>query len=391
MRRASDGWHFWIDRGGTFTDVVARSPDGRIIARKLLSENPGAYDDAALEAIRRFLGVAVERADPGGAHRRGQDGHDGRHQRAARAQGRADAARHHARASRTSSRSATQARPDIFAKQHRQAGDALCARRRGRRARARRRHGRDAARCWRGCERDLRSARADGIDAVAIVFMHAYAHPEHERQAAELARELGFTPGLGEPRGVAADQDRGRGDTTVADAYLSPILRRYVDSVAAALSSASPHRRETRHPSLQRRPPSCSWPRRAASSRRTCSRAAMRSCRVPPAAWSAWPRPRRLAGFDTRHRLRHGRHVDRRVALRRRRTSARSRREVAGVRMRVPMLRIHTVAAGGGSILLYDGTRFRVGPQSAGADPGPSATAAAGRSPSPTPTSWWAS
>ena len=238
MGHAIDKWHFWIDRGGTFTDVVARSPDGRILTRKLLSDNPGAYDDAALEAIRSFLGVASGAPIPA--------------ERIAVVKMGTTVATN-ALLERKGDRTllvitrglgdqleiGTQARPDIFAKRIVKP-EMLYARvvEAGERVRA---DGSvetplDLAKL----EAELRAARADGIDAVAIVFMHAYAWPEHERQAAALARELGFAQ-------VSASHEVSpliklvpRGDTTVADAYLSPILRRYVDSVTAALTQTSP-------------------------------------------------------------------------------------------------------------------------------------------------------
>ena len=145
MGRASEKWHFWIDRGGTFTDVVARSPEGRILARKLLSENPGAYDDAALEAIRRFLGVASGAPIPAERIAAVKMGTTVATNALLGAQGRSHAARHHARAQRPA-RDRHAGAAGHLRQAHRQAGDAVCARRRGRRARARGRDGRDAAR-----------------------------------------------------------------------------------------------------------------------------------------------------------------------------------------------------------------------------------------------------
>ena len=238
MGHAIDKWHFWIDRGGTFTDVVARSPEGRILTRKLLSDNPGAYDDAALEAIRSFLGVASGAPIPA--------------ERIACVKMGTTVATNAllerkgdrtllviTRGFRDQLEIGTQARPDIFAKRIVKP-EMLYARvvEAGERVRA---DGSvetplDLAKL----EAELRAARADGIDAVAIVFMHAYAWPEHERQAAALARELGFAQ-------VSASHEVSpliklvpRGDTTVADAYLSPILRRYVEQVTGALAAGPP-------------------------------------------------------------------------------------------------------------------------------------------------------
>ena len=233
MRRASDRWHFWIDRGGTFTDVIARSPEGRILAKKLLSENPGAYDDAALEAIRRFLGLGSGAPIPA--------------ERIAAVKMGTTVATNAllerkgdptllviTRGLKDQLEIGTQARPDIFAKRivkpemlYDRVVDAD--------ERVRADGTIETPLDLAALEAQLRRARADGIDAVAIVFMHAYAWPEHERQAAALARDLGFGQ-------VSASHEVSpliklvpRGDTAVADAYLSPILRRYVEKVAGAL------------------------------------------------------------------------------------------------------------------------------------------------------------
>ena len=187
----SDGkWHFWIDRGGTFTDVVARTPDGQILARKLLSENPGAYDDAALEAIRLFLGVASGAPIPSeriGAVKMGTTVATN-----ALLERKGDPTLLViTRGLKDQLEIGTQARPDIFAKRivKPEMLYAASSRRTSACAPTAPSSGRWI---WRRWKRELRRARADGIDAVAIVFMHAYAHPEHERQAAELARSLGF-------------------------------------------------------------------------------------------------------------------------------------------------------------------------------------------------------
>ena len=195
---AQGRWDFWIDRGGTFTDVVARDPDGALHATKLLSENPEAYRDAAVEAIRRLARRAARRADPAGEDRRGEDGHDRRHQRAARAQGRAHRAPHHARLSRRAPHRLPGAARHLC-QEDRAAGAALCARRGDRRARARRRHGRGGAR--RGARSDASSKRsqADGFRSLAIVFMHAWKYPAHEATRRAARARHGLPAGLGQP------------------------------------------------------------------------------------------------------------------------------------------------------------------------------------------------
>ena len=233
MRRASDRWHFWIDRGGTFTDVIARSPEGRILAKKLLSENPGAYDDAALEAIRRFVGLGSGAPIPA--------------ERIAAVKMGTTVATNAllerkgdptllviTRGLKDQLEIGTQARPDIFAKRiikPEMLYDRVVEADERVRADGTIETPLDLA----ALEAQLRRARADGIDAAAIVFMHAYAWPEHERQAAALARDLGF--GQVSPSHEVSPLIKlvPRGDTAVADAYLSPILHRYVEKVAGAL------------------------------------------------------------------------------------------------------------------------------------------------------------
>ena len=205
----------------------------------------------------------------------------------------------------------------------------------------------------------LDAARADGIDAVAIVFMHAYAHPDHEREAARLAREVGFTQISVSHEVSPLVKFVGRGDTTVVDAYLSPLLRRYVDRVAAALSSDGKRRRKllfmqssgglTSAHLFEGKDAILSGPAGGVVG-------AVETARL--AGFT------RVIGFDMGGTSTDVCHFD--GVYERTFESV-----VAGVRVRAPMMLIHTVAAGGGSILFYDGARFRVGPDSAGANPGP--------------------
>src|SRR5215467_1736383 len=231
-------WDFWIDRGGTFTDVVGRRPDGTLAAHKLLSENPEAYGDAALQGIRNLLGLKTgEPIPPGliGAVKMGTTVATNAllERRGARTllittKGFRDALK-----------IGYQARPKIFAR-HIVKPDMLFEQviEIGERVRA---DGTvEATPDLTALRRDLERARADGIEAVAIVFMHSYHYPEHERRVASLARGMGF-PQVS----VSHEVSRliklvGRGDTTVVDAYLSPNLRRYVAGVAEELSSSPP-------------------------------------------------------------------------------------------------------------------------------------------------------
>ena len=228
-------WHFWIDRGGTFTDVVARSPAGEISARKVLSQSPGAYDDAALEGIRLALGLS--------------SGADIPSERIAAVKMGTTVATN-ALLERKGERTLLvitkglkdqleigyQARPDIFAKQIVKP-EMLYARVVEANERVRADGTVEQPLDAEALERDLKAAVADGMTSVAIVLMHAYAHPRHERQAAELARAAGFVQVSVSHEVSPLIKIVGRGDTTVADAYLSPILRRYVEKVAGALGA----------------------------------------------------------------------------------------------------------------------------------------------------------
>ncbi len=389
MRRASEKWHFWIDRGGTFTDVVARSPEGRILTKKLLSENPGAYDDAALEAIRRFLGVGSGAPIPAERIAAVKMGTTVATNALLERKGDATLLVI-TRGLKDQLEIGTQARPDIFAKRIAKP-EMLYARVVEVDERVRADGTVETPLDLTKLESDLRRARADGIDAVAIVLMHAYAFPEHERQAAELARKLGFAQ-------VSASHEVSpliklvpRGDTTVADAYLSPILRRYVERVSGALIpnppppgaeglgvGGSPSASALQSPPPR---PSPTWGEGGtptilfmASSGGLKSAHTFRGRdailsgpaggvvgMAETARCAGFPR---VIGFDMG-----GTSTD--VAHFAGSYERALETQIAGVRLAVPMLRVHTVAAGGGSIITYDGTRFRVGPESAGANPGP--------------------
>jgi 5-oxoprolinase (ATP-hydrolysing) len=355
-------WHFWIDRGGTFTDVVARAPDGRLLTRKLLSENPGAYDDAALAAIRRFLGVAGDAPIPAERIASVKMGTTVATNALLERKGDATALVI-TRGLEDQLEIGTQARPEIFAK-HIVKPQMLYSHVIGASERMRADGTVETPLDLAALETDLRQARAEGIDAVAIAFMHAYAFPEHERQAAALARDLGFAQ-------VSASHEVSpliklvpRGDTTVADAYLSPILRRYVDRVAAAISQTAPGTPADLATRLMFM--ASSGGLKAASMFR--GRDAILS--GPAGGVVGMAETGRLAGFDRVIGFDMG-GTSTDVAHFAGEYERSFETVVAGVRLAAPMLRVHTVAAGGGSIITYDGTRFRVGPDSAGADPGP--------------------
>jgi 5-oxoprolinase (ATP-hydrolysing) len=230
-------WDFWIDRGGTFTDVVGRQPDGSLVAHKLLSENPEAYADAAVQGIRDLLGLkAGELIPPGrvGAVKMGTTVATN-----ALLERKGDRALLLiTKGFRDALKIGYQARPKIFAR-HIVKPDMLYERVAEVDERVRADGAVERAPDLAAVRRDLEAAKADGIAAVAIVFMHAYRFPEHERQVAELARTMGFAQVSVSHEVSPLIKLVGRGDTTVVDAYLSPILRRYVARVATEMQSGA--------------------------------------------------------------------------------------------------------------------------------------------------------
>jgi 5-oxoprolinase (ATP-hydrolysing) len=412
----SGAWEFWIDRGGTFTDVIGRQPDGALVTHKLLSENPEAYRDAAVHGIRHLLGLPAGAAIPSeriGAVKMGTTvatnallERKGERTLLLVTKGFRDALR-----------IGYQARPKIFAK-HIVKPDMLYERvvEIDERVRAdgtvERELDLEAAR------RELERARAHGIGAVAIVLMHAYRYHDHEQRLAALARDLGFPQVSASHEVSPLIKLVGRGDTTVVDSYLSPILRRYVAQVAGELhggaAEASPSPAgggsAAKQPGWDEQPASPITPSRRAElviGPATSGRTRWRGDLPPPGGGETARNPRlmfmmssggltaadlfrgkdailsgpaagvvgmaetgraagfaRLIGFDMGGTSTDVSHFSGEY-------ERAFETEVAGVRMRAPMMLIHTVAAGGGSILHYDGARFRVGPDSAGANPGP--------------------
>src|SRR5580704_8077708 len=229
----SGSWEFWIDRGGTFTDVIGKRPDGGLATHKLLSENPEAYRDAAVHGIRHLLGTAPGEPIPSGriaAVRMGTTvatnallERKGDRTLLLITKGFRDALR-----------IGYQARPKIFAK-HIIKPDMLYERvaEVDERVRADGTVERDID--LDGVRGELERAKADGIGAVAIVLMHAYRYSAHEQRVAALARDLGFSQVSASHEVSPLIKLVGRGDTTVVDSYLSPILSRYVAQVASQL------------------------------------------------------------------------------------------------------------------------------------------------------------
>ncbi|WP_175409490.1 hydantoinase B/oxoprolinase family protein [Streptomyces sp. TRM64462] len=345
-------WEFWIDRGGTFTDIVARRPDGTLATRKLLSHNPERYRDAAVAGIRRLLGLGPDEPVPADRvagvkmgttvatnallERRGEP------TVLVTTEGFRDALR-----------IAYQNRPRIFDRRILlpeavydrvvEVPERIDA------------HGTVV----RPLDLDtvaahLKSARGDGFTSAAVVLLHGYRHPAHEQRIAEAARALGYTQVSCSHEVSPLIKLVPRGDTTVVDAYLSPILRRYVDEVAAELPGvrlmfmqSNGGLREAAH--FRGKDAVLSGPAGGV---------------VGMARTSGQAGFDRVIGFDmggTSTDVSHyAGEFERELGT-----------QVAGVRMRAPMMNIHTVAAGGGSVLHFDGQRYRVGPDSAGAVPGP--------------------
>ncbi|MEQ9345785.1 MAG: hydantoinase B/oxoprolinase family protein [Thalassospira sp.] len=347
-------WQFWIDRGGTFTDIVARKPDGSLVTHKLLSENPERYADAAIQGIRELLDVPAGEKIPGDKIEAVKMGttvatnalleRKGDRTVLVTTKGFRDALR-----------LAYQNRPRLFDRNIKlpetlyesvieadgrfdAQGDELTP------------MDLDALR------KDLQAVYDDGIRACAIVFMHGYRYTAHENAAAEIARDVGFTQVSVSHEVSPLMKLVSRGDTTVVDAYLSPILRRYVDQVASELGGVKLMFMQsngglTDAAKFQGKDAILSGPAGGVVGM------------VRTAEMDGF---KQVIGFDMGGTSTDVSHYDGEY-------ERDFETQVAGVRMRAPMMKIHTVAAGGGSILHFDGARFRVGPDSAGANPGPAA------------------
>src|SRR3954468_11670649 len=234
--RTAGSWDFWIDRGGTFTDIIGRRPDGSLVTRKLLSDNPGAYADAAVAGIRDLLGLEGNAPIPAGRIGAVKMGTTVATNALLERKGERTLLLI-TRGFRDALKIGYQARPKIFAR-HIVKPDMLFERVVEAAERVRADGTVERAPDLNVLRGELEQALADGLKAVAIVFMHAYRFPAHERQVAALARELGFAQVSVSHEVSPLIKLVGRGDTTVVDAYLSPILRRYVAQVAEELGAA---------------------------------------------------------------------------------------------------------------------------------------------------------
>ena len=345
-------WEFWIDRGGTFTDIVGRRPDGGIVTHKLLSENPERYDDAAIQGIRDLLGLAPGAALPAAQIDAVKMGttvatnalleRKGDRTLLVTTKGFRDALR-----------IGYQTRPKLFAL-HIQLPEMLY-------ERVVEVSERVSAQGEILTPLDLAAARVDlqaafdaGIRACAVVFMHGYRYADHEAKVAALAREIGFTQVSASHAVSPLMKLVSRGDTTVVDAYVGPILRRYVNQVAAHLGDTrllfmQSNGGLTDARFFQGKDSILSGPAGGV---------------VGVVKTSAEAGFGQIIGFDMG-----GTSTD--VCHFNGEYERAFETMVAGVRMRAPMMLVNTVAAGGGSILHFDGARYRVGPDSAGANPGP--------------------
>lgn len=350
--QTSGRWQFWIDRGGTFTDIVGQAPDGTTRTHKLLSDNPERYRDAAVQGIRDLLGLApgavipAERIDVvkmgttvatnALLERKGEctvlvinDGF------------------------RDALRIAYQARPKLFDR-HIVLPELLYERVVEVPGRLRTDGIEDVPLDEAAARKGLQAAYDAGIRACAVVGMHAYRYPQHEQRLAAIARDIGFTQVSASHEVSPLIKLVGRGDTTVVDAYLSPILRRYVDQVAGELGDVRLQFMQsngglTDARLFQGKDSILSGP----------AGGIVGAARVSEAAGFG-----EIIGFDmggTSTDVTHYAGAFERTF----------ETQVAGVRMRAPMMEINTVAAGGGSICRFDGAKYRVGPESAGANPGP--------------------
>ena len=349
---SKQGWQIWVDRGGTFTDLVSRDPNGTLRTHKLLSENPEHYQDAAIQGIREILGLQPNQSIPANTIEAVKMGttvatnalleRKGDRTLLAITEGFADQLR-----------IGYQNRPKIFARKIElpellyekviEIPERYSA------------HGEEIKPVNVEKTRELLKAPFDeGIRSVAIVFMHGYRYKEHEKTVAQIAHEIGYTQISASHEVSPLMKLVGRGDTSVVDAYVSPILKRYVQQVSnnvgnTRLMFMQSNGGLTDARFFQGKDSILSGPAGGIVGA------------VKTAAMAGFEK---IIGFDmggTSTDVAHYNGVYERAF----------ETLVAGVRMRAPMMRIHTVAAGGGSILHYDGSRFRVGPDSAGANPGP--------------------
>jgi 5-oxoprolinase (ATP-hydrolysing) len=351
-------WQFWIDRGGTFTDIVARRPDGQLVIHKLLSENPERYTDAPVQGIREVMGIAADASIPSEQIEVVKMGTTVATNALLERKGDA-VVLVITKGFRDALRIGYQNRPDIFAREI-----VLPEMLYERVIEVEERYSAQGEELTpinlEDARAELQDAYNTGIRSCAIVLMHGYRYPAHEKEIATIALEVGFTQVSVSHEVTPLMKLVSRGDTTVVDAYLSPILRRYVDQVAGQLGGVGAK---------------ASVPLQFMQSNGGLADAQQFQGKdsilsgpaggiVGAVQTSAIANFHKIISFDMG-----GTSTD--VAHYNGEYERTFETEVTGVRLRTPMMSIHTVAAGGGSILQFDGARYRVGPESAGANPGP--------------------
>ncbi|PVB61748.1 hydantoinase B/oxoprolinase family protein [Labrenzia sp. 011] len=346
-------WDFWIDRGGTFTDIVGRSPDGTLHPHKVLSENPEAYRDAAIQGIRELLGIEKGAPIPPDTVATVKMGTTVATNALLERKGERTAL-FITRGFRDALEIGYQARPHIFAKEIIKP-ELLYERVHEITERIRADGTLETALDETEARKEMQAAWDAGIRSIAIVLMHAYAYPAHEQALKKIASDVGF-PQISVSHEVSPLMKLvGRGDTTVVDAYLSPILRRYVDQVREELGNG---------PRLMFMQSSGGLTAAELFQGKDAILSGPAGGVVGAVETSRMAGYEKIIGFDMGGTSTDVCHFEGEY-------ERAFETEVAGVRMRAPMMMIHTVAAGGGSILHYADGRFQVGPDSAGANPGP--------------------
>jgi len=346
-------WNFWIDRGGTFTDVIARSPDGKIATKKLLSINPSVYTDAAMHGIRQFLQLDVDAAIDSNLIDSIKMGttvatnallqRKGEPTLLAITEGLADVIEIGYQ-DRPETFALKITKPDVLYESVIEIGERMLA----------------SGQVERAPDRNeirskLQSAFDRGLRSVAIALMHGHRFPEHEIIVAEIAEEIGFGQISTSHDVSRLSKIVSRGETTVVDAYLTPVLDRYTHLIASELNDPM---------TLLFMQSSGGLVDAAHFRGRDAILSGPAGGVVGAVATARLAGFKKIIGFDmggTSTDVFHYAGNFEKVY----------EAQIAGVRMRVPMLDIHTVAAGGGSILKFDKGRFRVGPESSSADPGP--------------------
>ena len=348
----STRWEFYIDRGGTFTDVVAKTPQGKIIVHKLLSENPEQYQDAPIQGIRNLMGIPQHRPIPTEQIEVVKMGTTVATNALLERKG-DRVALVITKGFKDALRIGYQNRPDIFARnivlpsmlyesvieideRYDAGGNEL--------------KPVDESQV----KQDLQAVYNTGINCCAIVLMHGYRYTKHELQVADLAKQIGFTQISVSHQVSPLMKLVSRGDTTVVDAYLTPILRRYINRITSQLPDTELMFMKSdgglvSADNFQGKDSILSGPAGGiVGAVKTSQRAGFD----------------KIVTFDMG-----GTSTD--VAHYAGEYERELDSEIAGARMRVPVLAIQTIAAGGGSILSFDGMSYRVGPESGGSNPGP--------------------